>query len=373
MSPAFKSFLQGLLAKGKSDRLGWPNLMNHPFVRETDEECAVRTQASNNPLNNPRYRLARFLATPTKHFLHVEDSMSRHRQSPLAAAARKFSSPPEHFHGRGSSDGDTADGRSLITHDSSSSDEQHTCSDTRSIKSGGEKASGARAARRNTVANVDIESRNTQEPQVHSNLRQHHQLQQQPASQTFSKPTSRIRDAGVSAAAAALVASQRADATHISNERRVPTVSQSDSAPRANAASSMSNTRAEGNSSHVHVEGAWRHESEREAWFKNTHSAWVALLESAQTRGSVFCQQLRGDERFATRLFTVLNVVARSKGDLSHDGIALFIAALGTLTHVAKTERHTRSTQEHHQSNNSSSAAAHTPPQPPPPHPLLTR
>lgn len=38
MSPEFKSFLQGLLNKTPSERLSWPELLTHPFVRETDQE-----------------------------------------------------------------------------------------------------------------------------------------------------------------------------------------------------------------------------------------------------------------------------------------------------------------------------------------------
>lgn len=38
MSPEFKSFLQGLLNKTPSERLSWPELLNHPFVKETDQE-----------------------------------------------------------------------------------------------------------------------------------------------------------------------------------------------------------------------------------------------------------------------------------------------------------------------------------------------
>eukprot|EP00798_Chlamydomonas_sp_ICE-L_P011883 gene11883-14988_t len=41
----FKSFLKGLLNKKPSDRLGWPELLNHPFVRETDEERLTREKA----------------------------------------------------------------------------------------------------------------------------------------------------------------------------------------------------------------------------------------------------------------------------------------------------------------------------------------
>jgi fused-like protein len=36
MTPEFKSFLKGLLNKSPSERLGWPDLLNHPFIRETD-------------------------------------------------------------------------------------------------------------------------------------------------------------------------------------------------------------------------------------------------------------------------------------------------------------------------------------------------
>lgn len=38
MSPEFKSFLQGLLNKTPSERLSWPELLQHPFVQETDQE-----------------------------------------------------------------------------------------------------------------------------------------------------------------------------------------------------------------------------------------------------------------------------------------------------------------------------------------------
>lgn len=36
MSPEFKSFLQGLLNKAPNERLTWPELLQHPFVMETD-------------------------------------------------------------------------------------------------------------------------------------------------------------------------------------------------------------------------------------------------------------------------------------------------------------------------------------------------
>lgn len=33
ISPEFKSFLKGLLNKKPNERLGWPQLLDHPFVR----------------------------------------------------------------------------------------------------------------------------------------------------------------------------------------------------------------------------------------------------------------------------------------------------------------------------------------------------
>lgn len=38
LSNEFKSFLKGLLNKRPQERLGWPQLLDHPFVRETEEE-----------------------------------------------------------------------------------------------------------------------------------------------------------------------------------------------------------------------------------------------------------------------------------------------------------------------------------------------
>ncbi|OMJ73953.1 hypothetical protein SteCoe_27264 [Stentor coeruleus] len=42
MSPDFKSFLKGLLNKAPQERLAWPELLDHPFVKETEEEMAKR-------------------------------------------------------------------------------------------------------------------------------------------------------------------------------------------------------------------------------------------------------------------------------------------------------------------------------------------
>ncbi|KAF8056751.1 hypothetical protein HT031_006249 [Scenedesmus sp. PABB004] len=45
ISGDFKSFLKGLLNKKPADRLGWPELLDHPFVRETAGERLVRERA----------------------------------------------------------------------------------------------------------------------------------------------------------------------------------------------------------------------------------------------------------------------------------------------------------------------------------------
>ncbi|CAH8273981.1 unnamed protein product [Arabidopsis lyrata] len=42
MSPYFKSFLKGLLNKEPRNRLTWPALREHPFVKESQEEVEAR-------------------------------------------------------------------------------------------------------------------------------------------------------------------------------------------------------------------------------------------------------------------------------------------------------------------------------------------
>lgn len=59
MSPDFKSFLQGLLNKAPAERLAWPNLLNHPFVKETEEDINQRKRIANilnkwNPVEQPK-------------------------------------------------------------------------------------------------------------------------------------------------------------------------------------------------------------------------------------------------------------------------------------------------------------------------------
>lgn len=39
----FRDFLEGLLNKDPTERLSWPNLLNHPFVKETASEKVERT------------------------------------------------------------------------------------------------------------------------------------------------------------------------------------------------------------------------------------------------------------------------------------------------------------------------------------------
>ena len=42
MTPEFKSFLKGLLNKAPQERLSWPDLLEHPFIKETDQEKLER-------------------------------------------------------------------------------------------------------------------------------------------------------------------------------------------------------------------------------------------------------------------------------------------------------------------------------------------
>ncbi|PQQ19058.1 hypothetical protein Pyn_16975 [Prunus yedoensis var. nudiflora] len=46
MSPSFKSFLKGLLNKVPQNRLTWPALLEHPFVKETSHELEAREMRS---------------------------------------------------------------------------------------------------------------------------------------------------------------------------------------------------------------------------------------------------------------------------------------------------------------------------------------
>jgi len=48
MSPEFKSFLVGLLNKNPNERMNWPKLLEHPFIKETEEEKVERVQLEEN-------------------------------------------------------------------------------------------------------------------------------------------------------------------------------------------------------------------------------------------------------------------------------------------------------------------------------------
>jgi len=48
MSQEFKGFLQGLLNKTPSERLGWPDLLHHPFIRESEPERLERNKRLEN-------------------------------------------------------------------------------------------------------------------------------------------------------------------------------------------------------------------------------------------------------------------------------------------------------------------------------------
>ncbi|XP_058724039.1 serine/threonine-protein kinase TIO-like isoform X1 [Vicia villosa] len=54
MTPNFKSFLRGLLNKAPESRLTWPALLEHPFVKETNEEIEERElhEISGSPKDN---------------------------------------------------------------------------------------------------------------------------------------------------------------------------------------------------------------------------------------------------------------------------------------------------------------------------------
>jgi len=48
MTPEFKSFLVGLLNKNPNERMNWPKLLEHPFIKETEEEKIERVQVEEN-------------------------------------------------------------------------------------------------------------------------------------------------------------------------------------------------------------------------------------------------------------------------------------------------------------------------------------
>lgn len=72
ISPELRSFLQGLLRKDPRQRLSWPDLLEHPFVRETEEDrLRHRREDAHYSLGGgvgpPRFRLERFLQEQHAH------------------------------------------------------------------------------------------------------------------------------------------------------------------------------------------------------------------------------------------------------------------------------------------------------------------
>ncbi|CAM9176832.1 unnamed protein product [Laminaria digitata] len=66
ISPDLRSFLQGLLRKDPRQRLSWPELLRHPFVRETEEDRRRHQREDahytlGGGVGPPRFRLERFL------------------------------------------------------------------------------------------------------------------------------------------------------------------------------------------------------------------------------------------------------------------------------------------------------------------------
>ncbi|CAM9097090.1 unnamed protein product [Chrysoparadoxa australica] len=66
ISEEFQSFLRGLLRKDPKKRLGWPDLLKHPFVRETAADRARLQQedahyTSRGGVGPPRFRLEQML------------------------------------------------------------------------------------------------------------------------------------------------------------------------------------------------------------------------------------------------------------------------------------------------------------------------
>ncbi|GBG88292.1 hypothetical protein CBR_g46858 [Chara braunii] len=85
ISPAFKSFLKGLLNKTPSQRLTWPQLLDHPFVRETSAERAEREAAA-------AAALERGCDAAWRGEAHI--SLWNEKELPLAERERERAPPP---------------------------------------------------------------------------------------------------------------------------------------------------------------------------------------------------------------------------------------------------------------------------------------
>ncbi|SPQ98485.1 non-specific serine/threonine protein kinase [Plasmodiophora brassicae] len=93
MSKRFRSFITGLLQKEPSKRLSWPQLLRHPFIRETDDERRSRTERISSPrdrLCNSQFRFQTSLVVDKENVgaSHADDKTPSNKttgaQTPLA-------------------------------------------------------------------------------------------------------------------------------------------------------------------------------------------------------------------------------------------------------------------------------------------------
>ena len=82
LSDEFQSFLKGLLNKEPSNRLGWPDLLDHPFVLESQEEMNVRMAVLEQMKSIPRYYEARGTEKKLKGWIAKPDSPIAQERQP---------------------------------------------------------------------------------------------------------------------------------------------------------------------------------------------------------------------------------------------------------------------------------------------------
>lgn len=101
MSPSFKSFLRGLLNKDPSNRLTWPALLEHPFVKETSDE--LEAQEIRPPIPTARgcdaawKGVIKAVQTPIGNGLAPEVQSVSQQNNPSASEGK--STPNEEFSG----------------------------------------------------------------------------------------------------------------------------------------------------------------------------------------------------------------------------------------------------------------------------------
>ena len=68
MSTQFKSFLQGLMHKNSADRLTWPHLLDHAFIKETPDELNARLLREAQAVPGaPQFRLKQYRQVHPRH------------------------------------------------------------------------------------------------------------------------------------------------------------------------------------------------------------------------------------------------------------------------------------------------------------------